>query len=154
MLTTDHGVRFLAERAPHRVARLRRQLHPDELDAAARLIVLSSLDRRWRDHLGYAAAVREGIHLRALVRDEPVHAFNRLIADAFASAIDEALADAALVLERAPVVDGRLDLADAGLYRPGATWTYMVSDDHFGTEFERIGRTVKSDFLALRSRLR
>lgn len=150
VLTSHEGSRLLDEVASDRMDELRSQLAGEELDGAARLIVLTCVDRRWSDHLAYAAAVREGIHLRALAREEPLHAFNRLIAESFASLTDAALADAAEILTHAPVVEGHLDLAGARLHRPGATWTYMVTDDHFGTEFERIGKAVKKDLRAVR----
>lgn len=113
---------------------------------AARRALIGSLDRRWSDHLAHAAGIREGIHLQALAKQEPVQEFNRLIHEAFTGLIDSACADAADLLARAEVVGDSLDLDSAGLYRPGATWTYLVSDDHFGSDWERIGRFLRRQF--------
>ena len=42
------------------------------------------------------------------------------------------------------VVDGRLDVAAAGVKRPSTTWTYMVQDQPFSTDFENIVGRVKN----------
>ena len=140
VLVTDRALHLLSER----IAEPREQMTTESLVHAARLVVLACLDRRWSEHLAYAAEIREGIHLRALAREDPERSFNRLIGEAADSIIDDALTDAATIMTAARVVDGALDLDDVGLYRPGATWTYTVTDDHFGTEWERAGRAIAS----------
>lgn len=142
VMVTDHALALLTDLIPTRIAELGRQVPRDELAGSARIAVLSCLDRRWSDHLAYAAAIREGIHLRALAREEPLHEFTRLIAQAAETIVPDALEEAAAILTRARVVGATLDLAGAGLPRPGATWTYTVTDDHFGTEWERMGKTI------------
>lgn len=57
----------------------------------------------------------------------------------------DAYRDAEAILDQAPVSDGALDLDTVGLKRPGATWTYMVTDDHFGSEWERIGKFLAKE---------
>lgn len=52
-------------------------------------------------------------------------------------------AAAADLLAQAPTHDRRIDLNAAGVRRPGATWTYLVTDDHFGSEWNRIGSALK-----------
>ncbi|MFV0253686.1 MAG: accessory Sec system translocase SecA2 [Beutenbergiaceae bacterium] len=142
VLRTDRALDLLADLAPERIGELREQLSTKNLLQAARLVVLACLDHRWTEHLAYAAAIREGIHLRALAREDPEHSFNRVIAEAAKSIIDDALTEAVTIVTAARVADGVLDLGDVGLYRPGATWTYTVTDDHFGTEWERAGKTI------------
>ncbi|MDR0783430.1 MAG: hypothetical protein LBE83_06695, partial [Propionibacteriaceae bacterium] len=66
--------------------------------------------------------------------------FNTLIAASASKILDQAIAEASEILNRAKVVGGQLDLTDIGLYKPGATWTYMVTDDHFGSWWERLGK--------------
>ncbi len=140
VLTADRGMDELKRLIPDRLASLVDQIGDQPLRRSARVVVLSSLDRRWSEHLAYVTELREGIHLRALAREDPLYEFNRLVQAAYAPLIDRACAEAAGLVERAPVRDGGLDLDAVELYRPGATWTYMVTDDHFGSEWERIGR--------------
>jgi len=146
VLTSRHAESMLSRRMPSRLSQLRTLVNAESLTRDVRKVVLSCLDRRWSEHLAFAADVREGIHLRTLAREDPLHAFNRLIAEAFSGLIEDAYAAAVDIIERATVIDGELDLTTVGMYRPGATWTYMVTDDHFGTEWERIGRLIAKDF--------
>ena len=145
VLTTTHGLDVLTERTPARIAHLLELLGTAPVARAARTLALSCLDRRWSEQLAYAADVRDGIHLHRLAREDPLNIFNRTIAEAFSTLIEDAYTDATDLIERAPVVAGELDLSDVGLYQPGATWTYMVTDDHFGSELERIGAHVAKE---------
>ncbi|MEA5119521.1 MAG: hypothetical protein VB036_18150, partial [Propionicimonas sp.] len=90
------------------------------------------------------------IHLRALARLEPLAEYNRLLVDSWHQLTERAFADAAGLVRRAPVAGDHLDLDQAGVYRPGATWTYLVTDDQFGSEWARIGRFIAREFLGRR----
>ncbi len=146
ILTTDRAVVELSSRLPEVAARLRDTLAPGALDDAARLAWLSSLDRRWSEHLAIAVELREGIHLRALAREEPLSEFNRQLVESYHSLVEQAREDAARLVAEAAVVDDGIELDPAGIYRPGATWTYMVTDDHFGSEWARIGKWLAARF--------
>ncbi|MGO1921673.1 MAG: accessory Sec system translocase SecA2 [Microbacterium sp.] len=99
-------------------------------------VVLYQLDRAWTDHLNHLAAVREGIHLRVLGRQNPLDEFNRIAGDSFRSLGPDALAAVRRVLDNAP--DDATTLGDLGLRRPSSTWTYMVTDNPFGSEADRV----------------
>ncbi|MEA5054659.1 MAG: accessory Sec system translocase SecA2 [Propionicimonas sp.] len=150
LLTTDRPVTELTDRLPKRMAALAGQLPAEALLRDIRTACLSSLDRRWSEHLAYALELREGIHLRALARLEPLAEYNRLLVDSWHQLIERAFADAAGLVRRAPVAGDHLDLDQAGVYRPGATWTYLVTDDQFGSEWARIGRFIAREFLGRR----
>ena len=147
ILTGDDGMTIILDAIPGRAAELEDQIGRDKLAAGARLVLLSCLDQAWSDHLAYATATREGIHLRFLAREDPTLAFNKLVDEAFAPLIGDAKAEAGRILAEAAVVDGRLDLEGVGLFDPGATWTYMVTDDQFDSASWRairgLGRNVK-----------
>ncbi|WP_028708322.1 accessory Sec system translocase SecA2 [Propionicicella superfundia] len=147
VLSGDRGVAELARRIPDRLETLRRQVSEAELGQAARTAVLSSLDRRWSEHLAYGLELREGIHLRALARLEPLAEYNRLLVASSRTLAEDALDEAAGLVADAEVVGDRLELDETGVYRPGATWTYMVTDDHFGSEWSRIGRFIAREVL-------
>lgn len=113
---------------------------PENLETA-RLVVLFQFDRAWAEHLEYLSHVREGIHLRALGRENPLDEFNKLAGADFQDLpvrITQAVTDD---LDRAADSDTN-DLAELGLRRPSATWTYMVAADPFGSPEDNITQFI------------
>ncbi|MBN6053742.1 accessory Sec system translocase SecA2 [Nonomuraea sp. RK-328] len=124
VLHGDAAARALAEGDPERWA----SMPEDTREETARQIVLHAIDRCWTEHLAFLTDLREGIHLRALGRMSPVDEFHR-----------EAVAEYKAML--AEVERRSLEAFEApepDLRRPTATWTYMVQDNPFGTEWDRI----------------
>ncbi|MEV0144513.1 MULTISPECIES: accessory Sec system translocase SecA2 [unclassified Nonomuraea] len=130
VLHGDAAARALAEGDPERWASM-----PEETrEETARQIVLHAIDRCWTEHLAFLTDLREGIHLRALGRMSPIDEFHR-----------EAVAEYKAML--AEVERRSLEAFEApepDLKRPTATWTYMVQDNPFGTEWDRILKRVGS----------
>ncbi len=128
----------LAAAAPERWAELAESVGEDVLHEAARQIVLFHLDRGWADHLAYLAELREGIHLRVLGRLNPIDEFHKDAVPAYQRLLAEIESRSVETFETASVTEEGLDLEGAGLKRPTATWTYLVQDNPFGTEWDRI----------------
>ncbi|MFF0308196.1 accessory Sec system translocase SecA2 [Streptosporangium sp. NPDC004379] len=128
----------LAGAAPERWTELSERVGEDVLDEAARQIVLFHLDRCWADHLAYLGDLREGIHLRALGRLSPIEEFNKEAKPAYERMLAEIESRSVEAFEAAEITEDGLDLDGAGLKRPTATWTYLVQENPFGTEWERI----------------
>ena len=107
----------------------------------ARLIALHHLDRGWSDHLAYLSEIREGVHLRALGRLDPLDEFHRAAVPAFS---DLRANIEQRIVETFRQVDVSEDWqpADVNLLRPSATWTYLVHDNPFGSELERLVSSV------------
>ncbi|WP_117212975.1 accessory Sec system translocase SecA2 [Allorhizocola rhizosphaerae] len=107
-----------------------------------RSIALWHLDRLWAEHLAELSEVREGIHLRALGRVDPLDEFHRAAVPAFNKLIPE-------IEERTVATFEELDLEEeftperAELVRPSATWTYLVTDNPFGSELDRLVSVFK-----------
>ncbi len=146
ILYGDAGAEALRDARPERYRELVEQSSEETVAAAARQIVLFHLDRCWTDHLGYFADLREGIHLRALGRLSPIDEFNREALPAYRKLLEE-------IEKRATASFDALDLssplAEQGMKRPSATWTYLVSENPFGSDWDRVLRRVSS---ALRGR--
>jgi preprotein translocase subunit SecA len=110
--------------------------------------VLYHLDRGWADHLAELADIREGIHLRALGTGalgggrDPLGDFQVEAVKLFTSLLDRVQEDAAETFRTASITEAGVDLDDAGLKRPTATWTYVVQDNPFGTAVERAMRRL------------
>lgn len=109
----------------------------ERAEQTARLIALGHLDRGWADHLAMLADVREGVHLRALGRQDPLDEYHRLAIPAFKEFMDNVETQTAETFADADVTDPDWTPDDAGLVRPSTTWTYMVHENPFGTELER-----------------
>ncbi len=158
VLNSDAALRDLQKSSPDRVAELRLARVPDEvLIPAARLITLACLDQAWAEHLAKAADVREGIHLRALGHSSnpfggsliPVQEFNRELTELFSQFTAEVSERTAAAFQAAEITADGADLAGAGLKRPSATWTYVVQENPFGTDFGRAVQAI-SRFLGRR----
>jgi preprotein translocase subunit SecA len=137
LLTTDAPVKLLEERIPDKLAEVQEAAGEETVARAARSIALYHVDRRWADHLAFLAEIREGVHLRALARLDPLDEFHRAAVPAFAQLLSEVDDKTVATFEEAEITGPDWELADAGLVRPTATWTYMVQDNPFGSETER-----------------
>jgi preprotein translocase subunit SecA len=137
LLTTDAAAKLLAKRSEDRWNEVVEEVGEEAAQRAARLIALHHLDRRWAEHLAFLADMREGVHLRALGRLDPLDEFHRAAVPAFAEVLTD-MDDRAVETFAEVKIDGPdWDLEDAGLVRPTATWTYLVHDNPFGSELER-----------------
>ncbi|HET6294893.1 MAG TPA: accessory Sec system translocase SecA2 [Kribbella sp.] len=142
VLTEDLAAEEFAERAKERYEELVEEIGEDVVKDAARRIALHHLDRRWADHLAYLADLREGIHLRSLaggiVHLKPIDEFNKSAIASFDTLIEDAWKDAAETFTEAEITADGFDEEASGVPRPTATWTYLVNDNPFGTEADRI----------------
>jgi preprotein translocase subunit SecA len=119
----------------------------DVLVRAGRAIALYHLDRAWAEHLAELADVREGVHLRALGRLDPLDEFHRAAVPAFNELIPRIEERTIETFEEAEITDDwQPDESD--LVRPSATWTYLVHENPFGSELDRliaaVGRRLSS----------
>ncbi|MFB9236449.1 accessory Sec system translocase SecA2 [Plantactinospora siamensis] len=143
LLTSEVAALMLLERLPEKT----KEMDEDILSRASRSIALYHLDRLWAEHLAELSEVREGVHLRALGRLDPLDEFHRAAVPAFNELMPE--------IERRTVQTfSETEFGDewepdaANIMRPTATWTYLVHDNPFGSELDRliasIGRRLRS----------
>jgi preprotein translocase subunit SecA len=142
VLSTDRAVRQLREISPERCAEIAEKVGEEGLARAVRVIVLAHLDQAWSDHLAALDEVREGIHLRALARESPLDEFRKIAAETFDPFFDTVYEHAAETLADADVTDSAV--VHSGPRRPTSTWTYLVTDDPFGSEADRFLTGVRS----------
>ncbi|GAA3848270.1 accessory Sec system translocase SecA2 [Saccharothrix violaceirubra] len=141
VLTSDLAWKELAERKPERAEEL------DELDEeirvrAARLIALHHLDQRWTDHLVFLTDLREGIHLRALARQNPLDEFHREAIPQYHRIAPDAWEEAEETFVKAKIDEDGAHLAEAGVKRPNTTWTYLVNDNPFSSGLEETFKSL------------
>ncbi|MEH1167389.1 accessory Sec system translocase SecA2 [Micromonospora sp. CPCC 205539] len=133
LLTSDIAAVMLLEKEPERAGEMDEEL----LAQAARSIALFHLDRLWAEHLAELSEVREGVHLRALGRLDPLDEFHRAAVPAFNDLIPEIEARTLATFNEAEI-DEDWEPEDGALVRPTATWTYLVHDNPFGSELDRL----------------
>ena len=81
--------------------------------------------------------MREGVHLRALGKLDPLDEFHRAAVPAFQNLFTEIETRTIATFEETELTDGwQPERAD--LVRPSATWTYLVHDNPFGSELDRL----------------
>lgn len=129
ILDTDKAWEEFLTRSPQRAAELAYQVDHETLVQASRDIMLYHLDRGWSDHLALMDDVRESIHLRAIARETPLDEFHRIAVREFKELAQRAVDDAVTTFNQIVIDHDGAHLEDAGLARPSATWTYMVSDN-------------------------
>ena len=143
LLTKEIAAIMLLEKSPEKA----QSIDEDVLSEAARSIALYHLDRLWAEHLAELSEVREGVHLRALGKLDPLDEFHRAAVPAFQKVFTEIEARTIATFEEVDLSDG-WQPADAELVRPSATWTYLVHDNPFGSELDRliaaVGRRLTS----------
>ncbi|MEU4775573.1 accessory Sec system translocase SecA2 [Micromonospora sp. NPDC023644] len=143
LLTSDVAALMLLDRVPEKAG----EMDEDLLARAARWIALYHLDRLWAEHLAELSEVREGVHLRALGRLDPLDEFHRAAVPAFNNLIPEIERRTIETFEETEFEDD-WEPDEAELVRPSATWTYLVHDNPFGSELDRliasVGRRLSS----------
>ncbi len=112
-------------------------------DSAIRQLTLATLDELWSDYLANVAELRDGIHWTSWSVADPLHKFltsEREIYEDFLELLKEDLGQA---LAKAKIGDGVIHFEDAKRYARGATWTYVTTDQPFGTLSERIVKSIR-----------
>jgi len=133
LLTSEVAAIMLLERSPDKA----KETDEDILSDAGRAIALYHLDRLWAEHLAELSEVREGVHLRALGKLDPLDEFHRAAVPAFQKVFTEIEQRTIDTFEEVDLTDG-WQPENAQLVRPNATWTYLVHDNPFGSELDRL----------------
>jgi preprotein translocase subunit SecA len=143
LLKSEVAAIMLLERSPEKA----KELDEDVLSDSAKAIALYHLDRLWAEHLAELNEVREGVHLRALGKLDPLDEFHRAAVPAFQKLFTDIEARTIETFEETDFSEG-WEPDKAQLVRPSATWTYLVHDNPFGSELDRliaaVGRRLSS----------
>jgi preprotein translocase subunit SecA len=124
---------LLAQRSPERWSQLCVAYGKDLLWSIERRITLLLIDRCWSDHLAEMQAVRDEIHLVQLGGLDPFTELHRTAQAAFTTLltrIDDSIVE---VFEAVEITQDGVDWEREGLRGPSSTWTYLVTDNVFGS---------------------
>jgi preprotein translocase subunit SecA len=134
LLTSEVAADMLKSKFPDETA----EIDDEVLNKVSRSIALFHLDRLWAEHLAYLSEVREGVHLRALGKLDPLDEFHRSAVPAFGKIMPEIEDRTVDTFAEIDEVTDTWEPAEANLVRPSATWTYLVHDNPFGSELDRL----------------
>jgi preprotein translocase subunit SecA len=107
----------------------------------ARRAALFHIDSVWADHLAWLADLREGIHLVALGRREPLQEFQKAATEAFLGLEERIGGNVKATLRSLIGREGPVDPDQEGLKGPSSTWTYLVNEDQLGWGVEMLKGT-------------
>ena len=115
----------------------------DALETAGRQAALAIIDDLWADYLANVAELMGGIHWASWTGGDPLHKFltveQAIYAD-FHACLREEMAGAFATAE---IRNGGIYFREAERLERGATWTYVSSDQPFGTLAERIKKGIQ-----------
>lgn len=140
VMHNDRGHAEAAERIPAKLAELRSESSRETVTALARDVTLWCLDEQWCDHLANLSEIRDGIHLQALAGVNPRDEFHRIALRAFHGFFTTTYDRAADIIQDVTPDQLGGEIAELGLRRPSATWTYMTSDNPLGSPMDRAAR--------------
>jgi preprotein translocase subunit SecA len=118
----------------------------EALETAGRRLALAVIDDLWADYLANVAELRGGIHWVSWGGRDPLHAFLTGVQEIYADfhvRLDEEIADA---FANAEIREGEIQFRDDQRFERGATWTYLTTDQPFGTLGERIAKGLRRRF--------
>ncbi len=121
-------LQLCAAHLPARYAELRARVGHTTLQAAERQITLHHLDQAWAEHLALVNDLREWVHLVGLGRQDPLVEFRNHITDAFRQLREQIETRIVETFATVEITKEGLNLDDAGLRGPSATWTYLIND--------------------------
>ncbi len=110
------------------------------IEKAGRYITLALIDSLWADYLANVSELRDGIHWIFWSGNDPLHKFltgEREIYEEFRQCVTDEISEA---FRKASVRDGVIHFDQPERLDRGATWTYVATDQPFGTLSERILR--------------
>ena len=122
--------------------RQRWQAHRQEVlldearDPLERLVMLQVIDEFWSGYLASITDLRQGVHWVSWGGRDPLHEYLTNV-DSMFHEMEETL-DEAIDERLEEVREGRVDPAERG-----ATWTYLTTDQPFGTWTERVMRGLR-----------
>jgi len=123
----------LSHQAPEQYAELASRLGEARLQEVEQQTTLFHLDRCWAEHLAQVSDIRESIHLVSVGGNAPINEFHKLVSAAFLE-LDQKIDEEVLhTFEGLKFTGNDLDLDEAGIRGPSSTWTYLISDNTFGS---------------------
>jgi preprotein translocase subunit SecA len=115
----------------------------DATEKAGRALALAVMDDLWADYLANVAELKGGIHWVSWGGRDPLYEFLRGVREIYDDFWDLLADEIANAFAAAGIRDGEIHFADRERFERGATWTYLTTDQPFGTLGERILKSLR-----------
>ncbi len=116
------------------------------VETAGRELALAVIDDLWADYLANVAEFRGGIHWVAWGGRDPLHEFLTGVREIYADFEQRIGEEIAAAFAAAELRSGRVSFPADPRFDRGATWTYLTTDQPFGTLGERIVKGLRRRF--------
>lgn len=110
----------------------------EKLEKASRDLALVSVDEVWADYLASVSELKSGVHWISWGGGDPLYKFLSGVQQIYADFWVSLERDIAETLAAGEVRSGEIYLRGTERFERGATWTYLTTDQPFGTITERI----------------
>jgi preprotein translocase subunit SecA len=118
-------------------------LESDALERAGRELALAILDDLWADYLANVAELRGGIHWVSWGGRNPLYEYLNGVDEIYAEFHECLKEELAAAIATAEIQDGEIHFENRERFERGATWTYLTTDEPFGTMSERVAKGLR-----------
>lgn len=109
-----------------------------EIEKAGREVALAIIDDLWADYLANVSELRGGMHWISWGEGDPLHRFLSGVQEIYVDFHDCLKEEIAETFATAVVQNGSVQFRDGARFERGATWTYITTDQPFGSFSEPI----------------
>jgi preprotein translocase subunit SecA len=145
LLSTDWSIASMLSEEQY--SELVGAVNPDAVESAGRVLAMAVIDDLWADYLANIAELRGGIHWVSWGGRDPLHSFLTGAEEIYADFHARLNQDIAEAFAAAEIRDGEIRFLNEDRFERGATWTYLTTDQPFGTLGERIAKGIRQRFL-------
>jgi preprotein translocase subunit SecA len=118
----------------------------DALEKSGRQISLAMIDDLWAEYLASVAELRGGVHWASWGGRDPLFTFLNGESEIYANFQQCLKEDIAEAFATAEIRDGVIHFKQPERFERGATWTYVTTDQPFGTLGDRIVKGMRRRF--------
>lgn len=115
---------------------LRTKVGEDVLRKVEKQITLYHINKCWADYLDFIGYQREGVHLVAIGKKDPLTEFHRIAIDAFNEIMDTIDCEVIKTFKSVEINENGIDVEKEGILGPSSTWTYLINEN--SDKFSRI----------------
>lgn len=117
-----------------------------EVETAGRRLVLAVMDDLWADYLANVAELRGGIHWVSWGGRDPLYEFLTRVQEMYSDFHQLLNEEIAQAFRTAEIRERQIRFQNEQSFERGATWTYLTTDQPFGTLSERIMKGLRRKF--------
>ncbi len=121
---------------------LRSKVGEEVLRKVEKQITLYHINSCWADYLDFIGYQREGVHLVAIGKKDPLTEFHRIAIDAFNEMMDIIDSKVITSFKSVNITENGIDVQKEGIQGPSSTWTYIINENP--DQFSRIPALLKA----------